>query len=126
RVTTRFAGTVSASLTVNEIGPVDSPGFRVRLAMLEMVGGVLTGAGGLTVTTKLVLAVREPSETVRVIVAVPDWPATGFTVTVRLAPLPPSTMFDTGTSAVFDEERLIVRLPAAVCASATVKEIGPV
>ena len=39
------------------------------------------------------------SVTVTVIVAVPNWFASGVTVTVRFAPLPPNTMFALGTSA---------------------------
>ena len=53
-----------------------------------------------------------PSVTVTVIVAVPDWFATGVTVTVRFAPLPPNTMFAFGTSAVFDELPVTTRFAA--------------
>ena len=70
-------------------------------------------------------AVKVPSETVSVIVACPDWPATGVTVTVRLAPEPPNVTFAFGTSAWFDEEPVRVRLPAAVCASPIVTASGP-
>lgn len=44
-----------------------------------------------------------------------------MTVTVRLAPDPPKTMFAVGTSVVFDELPETVRLPAAVSWSPTVK-----
>ncbi len=80
----------------------------------------------LTVSTKGSLAVSAPSLTVTVIVAVPLWFAAGVTVTVRLAPLPPNTMFAVGTSVGLDELPLSVRLPAAVSASPTVKAIAPV
>src|SRR5207253_2322292 len=48
------------------------------------------------------------------------------TVTVRLAPLPPNTMFAFGTSVVFDELPVTVRLAAGVSASSTVNAIAPV
>ena len=41
---------------------------------------------------------NDPSLTVTVMLAVPFWLAAGVTVTVRLAPLPPNTMFPLGTS----------------------------
>src|SRR6266568_1720908 len=92
--------------------------------MLEMVGAVFGVA--LTVNTKLLLAVRLPSLTVTVIVAVPVWLSAGVTVTVRLAPEPPKTMLAPGTKVGFEEAPETVRLPAAVCASPTVKAIGAV
>src|SRR5439155_26138249 len=91
--------------------------------MLERVGGVLEA---LTVRVKLVLALREPSLTVSVIVAVPTWPLAGVTVTVRFPPLPPNTMFALGTSVGLEELAETVRLPAGVWASLTVKASGPV
>jgi hypothetical protein len=92
-------------------------------AMFEMVGASFTA---FTVSTKVSLAVREPSLTVTVIVALPFWLAAGVTVTVRLAPLPPKTMFPLGTNPVLEELPLSVRLPAAVSASPTVNAIAPV
>ena len=59
-------------------------------------------------------------------VADPDWPAAGVTVTVRLAPEPPSTMLETGTSVVFDDVRETSSDPAAVSASPTVNATAPV
>src|SRR5207248_2179342 len=53
-------------------------------------------------------------------VAVPVLPAAGATVTVRLAPVPPSAMPDSGSTFVLDELALTTRLPAAVWASPTV------
>ena len=80
----------------------------------------------LTVSTKGSLAVSEPSLTVTVIVAVPDCPTAGVTVTVRLAPLPPKTTLATGAKVGFEEAALSTRLEAAVSTSPTVKLIGPV
>ena len=91
--------------------------------MSVMAGGSLTG---LTVTTNESLAVNTPSLTVTVIVVLPNRFAAGVTVTVRLAPLPPSTTFASGTRVVFDDARVTVRLPAAVSASPIVNAIGPV
>ena len=45
-----------------------------------------------TVSRKVSLAVPEPSLTVTVMVAVPDCPAAGVAVTVRLAPDPANPM----------------------------------
>ena len=53
----------------------------------------------------------DPSLTVTVIVVVPVCPAAGVSVTVRLAPLPPKTMFAFGTSAGLVELPLTVRFP---------------
>src|SRR5213593_261699 len=95
-----------------------------RSAMLEIVGAVFAVA--LTVNTKLSLAVRLPSLTVTVIVAVPVWLGAGVTVTVRLAPEPPKTMLPAGTNVRLEDAPETTRLPAAVCASPTVKAIGAV
>src|SRR5580765_4971739 len=92
--------------------------------MLEIVGAVFTVA--LTVSTKLLLAVRLPSLTVTVMVAVPVWLRAGVTATVRLAPEPPKTMLATGIKVGLEEVSERIRLPAAVCASPTVKAIGAV
>lgn len=79
-----------------------------------------------TVRVKLVPAVRAPSLTVRVMVAEPDWPAAGVTVTVRLAPEPPKTMLAAGTKVVLEEAPLTVSEAAAVWAEPTVKASAPV
>ena len=80
----------------------------------------------MTVNTNVSDDVNEPSETVTVIVVVPDWFKAGLTVTVRLAPEPPNTIFASGTRALFDEEPVTTRLAAAVSTSPTVKPIAPV
>src|SRR4051812_46944559 len=79
-----------------------------------------------TVRRKLVLAVYWPSLTFRVMLAEPDWPAAGVTVTVRLAPLPPSAMLPCGTRVGFEEALLKARLARAVSGSPMVKLSGPV
>ena len=83
--------------------------------------GGCTVVGALTVSRKAVGVEVVPSLTDTVIVAVPVPSAAGVTVTVRLAPLPPNTMFAFGTRAVFDELPDTVRLPAGVSRSPTVK-----
>src|SRR6266508_5759837 len=55
--------------------------------------GVGVGVPAFTVTRKLVLVLLGPSFTVTVIVPAPVCPAAGVTVTVRLAPNPPNTIF---------------------------------
>src|SRR5437867_1674336 len=92
--------------------------------MLELIGAEVRV--GLTVNTKLLLAVRLPSLTVTVMVAVPVWLRAGVTVTVRLAPEPPKTMLALGTNAGLEEAPETTRLPAEVCASPTVKATGAV
>jgi hypothetical protein len=77
-----------------------------------------------TVRTKLWLALADPSLTVRVIVEVPYWPATGVTVAVRLAPLPPRTMLLLGTRVGLEESPESVRLAAGVSESPMVKLRG--
>ena len=57
-------------------------------------------------------------------VAVPNSSATGVMVTVRFAPLPPSTTFALGNSVVFDETRVSVSEEEAVSVSPTVNEIS--
>src|SRR5438093_13271433 len=59
-------------------------------------------------------------------VAVPVWLRAGVTVTVRFAPEPPKTMLATGIKAGLEDVLERIRLPAAVCASPTVKAIGAV
>jgi hypothetical protein len=89
---------------------------------------VFTGASftGFTVRTKLLLVVAAPSLTLTVMVDVPDCSAAGVMVSVLLAPDPPKLMLELGTSVVFEEVPLRVRLAAGVPASPTVKAIAPV
>lgn len=62
-----------------------------------------------------------PSLTVIVIKATPVRPDAGITVTFRLVPLPPKTMFELGTRDGLLELADNVRLEAAVSASPIVK-----
>src|SRR5438876_8844851 len=93
--TIRLPTAVCESPTVVAIGAVAVFCVVVWSAMLEIVGAVFAGA--FTVSTKLSLALRLPSLTVTVMVAVPVWLRAGVTVTVRWAPEPPKTMLATGT-----------------------------
>ena len=68
-LSTRLDRAVSTSPTVKLIGPVEVFWLMVRSGILEIVGGSFTGV---TVRTKLSLAVASPSLTVTVIVALPD------------------------------------------------------
>jgi hypothetical protein len=72
------------------------------------------------------LVVFVPSLTLTVMVAVPDFPAAGVTVTVRFAPEPPNTIFAVGTSVVDEDVPETVRLAAAVSASPIVNGIAAV
>src|SRR6266446_2595325 len=87
---------------------------------------VVGGAPPVTVTTKLVLVLLGPSFTVTVIVAVPVCPVIGVTVTVRLAPEPPNTIFWLGISAGLDDAALNWRFNGFKYASPTVNGTGPV
>src|SRR5690349_21174320 len=91
--------------------------------MFEITGGSLTGV---TVRAKDELARPNcASWTVIVMMPEPLWLDAGVIVTVRLAPLPPKTMFCAGTSSGSEQEPFSVRLAGAVCASPIVKAIGP-
>ena len=81
------------------------------------VGGSLTA---LTVTLNDVLAVAEPSFTVRVMRVVPAWSRAGMRVTVRLDPLPSRKIFVLATRTVLVEVAVTSSLNGAVSASETV------
>jgi hypothetical protein len=112
---------VSKSPTVNESVLVAVFMFVDVFTISLMVGASLTA---LTVKTNVSEAVNVPSLTVTVIVAEPFKFATGVIVTVRLAPVPPNTMFAFGTNVVSLDEPLTVKEPAAVSKSPTVNEIA--
>ena len=89
--------------------------------MLEMTGGVFCT----TVTTnERVVVTLLASVTVSVIVVVPNCPATGVMVTVRL-PEPMMVMFASGTSAGFDDDFVKVSSRSAVSLSPIENAIGP-
>jgi len=121
--TVRFAAAVSPSPTVKANGPVDCPAVTDWLEIVEIVGAVF---GAFTVKEKLVLVVLVPSLTDTVICEVPVLPDVGVTVTVRLFPAPPKTIFAFGTSDVTEDVPETVKFTAAVSASVTVNAIGPV
>src|SRR4051812_34914297 len=73
---------------------------------------------GRTVTAKVRLrGGGAPSGTVTRILGLPVWAATGVTVTVRLAPVPPKTMPAVFNSVALSDAAATVRLVAAVSRS---------
>src|SRR5262245_61024521 len=109
---------VGATVTV-------SPGSSTPLPAASTSSAVAVAATASTVTTKASLAVSAPSLTVTVIVLVPARLDVGVTMTVRLAPLPPKTMFPSGTRVGLDEDPDTTRLPTGVSGSPTMNPIGP-
>ena len=116
---------VSASDTVNAMGPVLVFCVMVWFAMEEMTGGEFVT---ITVRTNDLTAESEPSLTVTVMVVDPIRPATGVTVTVRLDPLPLKTRLGDvlGTRIVSEELAVTESELAAVSSSPIVKGSGPV
>src|SRR5258706_3629020 len=84
-LTSRLPALVSASPTVKPIGPIAVSSAVVWSPVCEIAGGVLFVE--FTVNTNVSVAVDAPSLTVTAMVAAPNWPAPGVTVTVRLDPL---------------------------------------
>ena len=85
------------------VSPMVNGIAAVAVSSLTAVSGMLLIVGGeFTVSLKKVFAVSVPSLTVNVMVLTPACPATGLTVTVRLAPAT-RTMLLSGTSAVLVE-----------------------
>jgi hypothetical protein len=89
--------------------------------MVEITGGWFENAH-----VNEVLVVFIPSLTEMVICALPVAPTAGVTVTVRLAPLPPSAMLAFGTTAVLLEVAVTVRLEMDVSGSPIVNAMGPI
>ena len=109
RLRPKLPAAVSTSPTVKAIASMVVSSLMVWLAILPIVGGSLTGV---TTRVNVLLAVApSPSVTITVIVLVPYWLRAGVTVTVRLPPLPPKTMFPTGTRFVLEELRLRPQAP---------------
>ena len=119
----RFAAGVCVSPIVKAIGGVTPFSFNPWSAIGEMTGKEWTA---LTVNKKLALLAAAPSLTVMVIVALPNWFAAGVTVTVRMAPLPPKTMFALGTRVGLEEAPESVKLATGESTSATMKGTTPV
>src|SRR4029078_2755220 len=87
-VSLRLLTVVSTSATVKFTGPIGVSIVVNWSDMSTIVGGSFTGV---SVRRSVSLALRRPSLTVTVIVAVPLWFAAGVTEIVRLAALPPRT-----------------------------------
>jgi hypothetical protein len=91
---------------------------------------VTAGPPGVTLNTKVEVAVLRPSLTLIEIVVEPTAPVLGVIVTVRFGPVPPKTTLDppspSSTTAGLDEVWLSWSDPRAVSGSATVKAIGAV
>src|SRR6266850_2440005 len=101
---------------------VDAP-IEGMVIGVELVNDAVPAEGGFTVSKNAALALKGPSVTVTVIVAIPVCPADGLIVTVRLDAEPPKTMLPSGTSAGLDELPLNCRFDGAISASPTVKAI---
>ena len=95
----------------------------MRATIAVRLWGALGRVDGLTVTTKLVVAVSAPSLALSVMVDAPSTP-TLVTATVRFSPAPPRETFVVGMTAGFDE--VAVTFTAAPSGSLTVNAIGPV
>src|SRR5947209_7317711 len=77
----------------------------------------MAGAAALMVKVKLLLVAAAPSLTVMVMVAVPIWLLAGVKTAVRSGPAPPSTIFEVGINAGFDELAVRIRFEAGVSIS---------
>jgi len=123
--TLRICVSLFAPGLIPESATVCAPAFSwmTRSASGSRVGGSFTEE---TDTVKAVMALAPwLSETVTVIIAVPNWFASGVTFTMRLVPLPPRTMLAGGITPGLEEPALTARLEAGVSVSATVKAMGP-
>src|ERR1043165_275370 len=111
-VTIRLAAGLSTSWMVKEIGPLGVSSLIRTLAIGLTVGGSFTG---LTVTKKLVLALvpQTGSVTVSVMVAEPNWSASGDKLTWRSDPLPVKRMFSLEIKPGLEERPVTIRLAAA-------------
>ena len=103
----RFVAAVSVSEMVNDIAGVKTSSSVVTAAIEEMVGVSLTAV---TVSTKERLAVSAPSLTVTLILEVPVRFAAGTMCMFRLVPVPEKVMLLTGTSTMFVDVAVTVRL----------------
>src|ERR1051325_2775881 len=121
-VKVRLPAAVSTSPIVKLMAPVEVSSLIVRSVVWEMVGRSFTEV---TVRTKVSLAVEEPSLTVTVMVAEPNWLVAGAIVIVRAEPAPPIAILPFGTSVGLEDEALTCKLAAAVSRSPMVNPIGP-
>ena len=113
----KSATAVSTSPTVTDNALVAVSSLVDRLLTSLIVGASFTAS---TVNTNVSVVLAVPSPTVSVIVALPFWLLAGVTVTVQLAPLPPNTMFASGTNTVLLLLALNVRSATAVSSSPNV------
>lgn len=119
--TVNAVNAVRSSVRVKASADVAAFIFTCWLAMVEMVGGALTD------NTKFDAFDNPPlSRTEIVMVVTPVFPATGVTVTVRVAPDPPKTILATGTSVKLLDAPVNVNEAAAVTSSPTEKESAEV
>ena len=116
-VTVNVAAGVTLSLTVKANAAVDVPKLMSCPTIDVIVGGPAT-----VNVNDVVLKMPAPFITVNVILHTPLFPVTGFTVTVRVAPLPAKTIFKDGTSVVLLETPDTVSAADGVIASPTVKD----
>src|SRR5881397_2455647 len=86
-----------------------------------MSGKSLTG---LTVKTKEVLLLAEPSLAMTVMVLTPTWLVAGVMTRARLVPLPATRILASGTSAGLEEVAVMTKLLKGVSMSLTAKPIG--
>ena len=117
--TLRAPGSVSTSDTKKAMGAVDVFSLIVWLGILEISGRSLTE---FTVRPKLRL-VRPllASVAVTVMVRDPDWFGAGIINNARLASVPPSRMFASGTRFVFDDRAVMLNAPLGVSRSVALK-----
>src|SRR5262245_33745428 len=90
------------------------------------VAVTVPAGAGLTLSAKKSVTLAGPSVTITAIVAVPNRPGTGVSVTVRFDPLPPNEIAESGTRAGFEDVALSCKLPGRTSSSWTVKGMGPV
>ena len=83
----------------------------VWAAIVVIVGASFTE---FTVRVKKALELSEPSVTVRMTFDAPYRLATGVSVTVRLVPVPPITMFETGNNVVSEDVAVTASEPLDV------------
>src|SRR5258706_1936255 len=117
----KLAAAVSTSPTVIEIGALGVSSLVLWSAMGPITGKSLMG---LTVRTKVVPLLVDPSLAVTVIVLTPNWLVSGVITTARLVPLPVTRILASGTSTGLEEVAVTTTLLKGVSRSLTAKPIG--
>ncbi|MGB0453775.1 MAG: hypothetical protein ACPGJV_08660 [Bacteriovoracaceae bacterium] len=114
----------SESLIVNDSADVELFALIVWFDTSEIVGAVF---GDVTVSVKVSLEDKTSSETVRVIVDVPDCPAFGVKVTVQFGAVPAKVISEESINVVFEEEAdTLVVHPIVESVSRITKLMAPV